>query len=537
MSFLLHQLLLKSAKRTPDKQAVRHSGAHLTYAELDAQSDQLAAVLQRSGVERGDRVGIYIDKSLRGVVAIFGILKAGGVYVPLDHAAPKQRIAFIVENCAMKGIVSQKKTIDKLVDFSAESLSSLQSIILVDDESAEVAHPFPHVTTWDSIEKGGDKPTDPHVIEADLAYILYTSGSTGTPKGVMITHRTSLTFVDWVYETFEISADDRLSNHAPFHFDLSVLDIFSAIKAGATVILVPAMLSVFPRNLADFIANEAITVWYSVPSALTRLVLHGQLERYEYPHLRTVLFAGEVFPIKYLRQLMELLPHPRYYNLYGPTETNVCTYYEVPQLDPSRTAPLSIGKACENFDLFVLDEDNQRLPQGSEGELCARGPGVMSGYWGLPERTAKSRLMLTVNPILGPEVVYRTGDIVRQEADGNYTYLGRRDNMIKSRGYRIELGEIETALYSHPAVQEAAVIPIPDDQIGNRIKAFVVLNGGDHPNKSELTAFCASRIPKYMIPHAFDFRDALPKTSTGKVDRTTLRRGIKEIYANQQTTS
>ena len=524
MSYLLHQLLQHSAKKWPKKQAVRHQGKHLAYAELEAQSNQLAAVLLDAGVNRGDRVGIYLDKSLPAVVAIFGILKAGAVYVPLDPAAPKQRIAFIIKNCQMKAVVSTTGRMKALNKHFSDDLTSLEGVVLT-NEVADLADTFPYVAGWRDLLAAPDTPpADPALIENDLAYILYTSGSTGTPKGVMISHRTSLTFVNWAHETFQVQASDRVSNHAPFHFDLSILDIFATIKAGGTVILVPPSLSVFPRNLADFIAKEEISIWYSVPSALTRLVLYGQLERHDYPHLRTVLFAGEVFPIKYLRQLVELLPKPRYYNLYGPTETNVCTYYEVAELDPARTAPLSIGKACANFEVLVLDEHNELAPQGVAGELCVRGPGVMTGYWGLPERTAKSRIPFTLHPALGPEMIYRTGDLVRQEADGNLTYLGRIDNQIKSRGYRIELGEIETALYSHPDVQEAAVIPIPDDEIGNRIKAFVVPHNGKVLKSTKLQAFCAGRIPKYMVPHMFEFREVLPKTSTGKIDKTSLRR-------------
>ena len=527
MSYLLHQLLQRSAQRLPEKQVVRHKGEYLTYSELEAQSNQLAAVLMRTGVRHGDRVGIYLDKSISAVIAIFGILKTGAAYVPLDPAAPKQRIAFMINNCQMKAVVSTSGMMNALSKYALDDLTTLQGVVLT-DEVADLTDTFPHVVGWRDLLAAPKTPSDPGLIENDLAYILYTSGSTGIPKGVMISHRTSLTFVNWAHETFQVQSNDRVSNHAPFHFDLSIFDIFATVKAGGTVVLVPPSLSVFPRNLADFIAKEEISIWYSVPSALTRLVLYGQLERHEYPHLRTVLFAGEVFPIKYLRQLVERLPGPRYFNLYGPTETNVCTYYEVPPLAPERTTPLSIGKACANAEVFVLNEQNEVVPPGVKGELCVRGPNVMTGYWGLPEQTAKSRIPFTLHPSLGAEMIYRTGDLVRQEADGHYTYLGRRDNMIKSRGYRIELGEIETVLYSHPDVQEAAVIPIPDDEIGNRIKAFVVLHNGKTLKSTALQAFCAARIPEYMLPHTFEFRKALPKTSTGKVDKTRLRGEIAE---------
>lgn len=534
MAYLLHQLLQKSVQNNSESVAVRHKGQSLTYGELDTQSTRLAAALQTQGVERGDRVGIYLEKSLEAIVAIFGILKAGAVYVPLDPGAPQQRIGFIVKNCLMKVMVGSADHLTKLQTSQPATLRSVQAVVSVGGVQGGI---FPTVLAWEEVVgKTAVIPTTPTLIEDDLAYILYTSGSTGTPKGVMISHRASLTFVNWAHDTFNFQATDRVANHAPLHFDLSILDIFSTIKAGATIILVPPSLSVFPRSLADFIAQEQITIWYSVPSALTRLVLYGQLERHNYPHLRTVLFAGEVFPIKYLRQLMEKWPHPRYFNLYGPTETNVCTYYEVTDpFPPERTQPLSIGKACENYETFVLDANNNIVPQGVEGELCARGPGVMSGYWGLPEHAAQSRITFTLHPMLGPEIVYRTGDMVRQEADGTYTYLGRRDGMIKSRGYRIEIGEIESALYSHAGVQEAAVVPIPDDEIGNRIKAFVVANA--EVSSAELKAHCAVHLPHYMLPHAFDFLDALPKTSTGKIDKQRLRKGMlkKSVQIGEDT--
>ncbi|HRI64097.1 MAG TPA: amino acid adenylation domain-containing protein [Polyangium sp.] len=522
MPYLLHQLLQRSAERTPLGPAVCHHGAALSYAQLETQSNQLAAILLQAGVQRGDRIGIYLDKSLAAIVAIFAILKTGAAYVPLDPAAPAARIAYIVQNCRMAAIVSTVAKMSTLQQSAPTNLTTLRGVIVADENPSDLRQQFPFVAGWSEVLAAPtDPPAHPGVIENDLAYVLYTSGSTGTPKGVMISHRASLTFVEWASTTFAITPDDRVSNHAPLHFDLSILDIFATIHAGATVVLVPATHSVFPRTLADFMAREKISIWYSVPSILTSLVLYGQLERHSFPRLRAILFAGEVFPIKYLRRLMELVSHPRYFNLFGPTETNVCTYYEVPPLAPERTAPLSIGKAIDNYELFVLDEQGAIAAPGVEGELCARGPGIMTGYWGLPERTAQSRILFTCHPDLGPEIMYHTGDWVRLENDGNYTYLGRRDGMIKSRGYRIEIGEIESTLHNHPEVVEAAVVPVPDEEIGNRIKAFVATRDGSIP-AAALAAYCESKLPKYMVPHYFEFRSVLPKTSTGKIDRTTL---------------
>lgn len=510
MAYLLPHLLSQSRTLNPEQIAVTDGTRKVSYADLDDLSNRFAHLLHAAGVRRGDRVGLYLDKSAEAVAALFGIMKLGATYVPLDPAAPVQRIAYMVNNCAMSAVISSSAKMPALQEQLAAS-DTVPAAILADDGATLLA-------------ADATPPPDPGTIEQDLAYILYTSGSTGNPKGVMINHRAALTFVNWAVETFDVQPTDRVSSHAPFHFDLSTFDLFATIKAGGTVVLVPPSLSVFPRSLADFIAEQEISIWYSVPSALTRLVLHGQLERYDFPHLRTILFAGEVFPIKHLRYLMELLPDVAYHNLYGPTETNVCTWYTVPPLDPARIEPIPIGRACANSEILVLNEHEQRVTPGCVGELCVRGPGLMTGYWGLPDRTAQSLTPYVVHAHLGAEPIYRTGDLVRQEADGVYTYLGRRDNQIKSRGYRIELGEIETTLYGHPAVEEAVVIPVPDDEIGNYIVAFVVLKEGQTLMRQALSEFCAARLPQYMLPHHLEQCDALPKTSTGKVDRTELAR-------------
>lgn len=538
MSYLLQHLLISSARTHSDRIAIQQQEHTIAYRQLDEKSNQLAHTLIDAGIERGDRVGIYLDKSIEAVIAIFGILKAGATYVPLDPYAPIKRIAFIIKNCQIEFLISTQPRIDALGTNSLEELQSLNSVILTDEDDRATQW-LGKIVRWSEVLQAScSPPPEPNLTENDLAYILYTSGSTGTPKGVMISHRASLTFVNWAYDTFQVTAEDRVSNHAPFHFDLSIFDIFTTIKAGGTIILLSAALSVFPINLASFIAQEKISIWYSVPSILTSLVLYGQLEKHTFPALRTILFAGEIFPIKYLRQLMVHIPHACYYNLYGPTETNVCTYYQVSPLDVELIESLPIGKACANTEVFVLSTTNELVAKGEVGELCARGPGLMTGYWGLPEKTGQVRVPFTLHRSLGPEMIYRTGDLVKQAPDGNYIFLGRRDSMIKSRGYRIELGEIESILYSHPGVEEAAVIPIPDNEIGNRIKAVVVPRSSNNltgamaaelPDVSiqALKLFCADRLPKYMVPDLFEFRSTLPQTSTGKIDKVKLCQEIQ----------
>jgi amino acid adenylation domain-containing protein len=509
MGYLLHQLLQASTRRFPNRTAVVLRDRSLTYAELDRTSDQLAYALTQAGVIRGDRIGFCLNKSIETIIAIFGILKAGAVYVPLDPFAPPKRLAYIVQNCAMKALIGTDRKISTILSALPEEPAAL-CLFSTDGLS------------WEALLASNYVPCVSPVIERDLAYILYTSGSTGEPKGVMISHRTSLTFVDWAHETFAVGCKDRVASHAPLHFDLSIFDIFASVKAGATIVLVPEELSTVPLDLARFVAEQEISIWYSVPSALTRMILHGNVARYSYPRLRTILFAGEVFPVKYLRELRRLIPNADYYNLYGPTETNVCTYYAVKDLPVEGEQPIPIGKACANIEVFAVNDRNEICAPGEEGELYVRGSCIAQGYWGASEKTRQQIVPFALHAPFDREPVYRTGDIVKQDGNGDYTFIGRRDHMIKSRGYRIELGEIETALYSHPKVLEAAVIAIPDEQIGNTIRAFLVLQEPGGVSKTELERHCAQRIPKYMLPGEFEFCGSLPKTSTGKVNKTLL---------------
>jgi acyl-coenzyme A synthetase/AMP-(fatty) acid ligase len=249
------------------------------------------------------------------------------------------------------------------------------------------------------------------------------------------------------------------------------------------------------------------------------LAQYGNLERHDYSALRMVLFAGEVFPVKHLRTLCALLPRPKYFNLYGPTETNVCTFYEVPAPIPQeRTVPYPIGKSCSHLRCKVVDEQGCETTTGEEGELCVSGRGVMQGYWALPEQTARGFLVDNAGIRW-----YRTGDIVVEAEDGNYTYRGRRDRMVKRRGYRVELGEIEVGLYRHPLVKEAAVVATPDEEAGVKITAFLSCRELKHPSLIELKRFCVEHLPQSMIPDRFSWHDALPKTSTDKIDYQRLK--------------
>lgn len=522
MERLLHDLVRNASERHPDRIAVEDGERRLTYRELHDASERVANLLIQQGVRRGHRVGLYLEKSLDSVVGIYGVLRAGAAYVPLDPRAPVPRLAFIARDCGIRVLLSGSEKAERWPELLQHGAPVESIVVLNADEVEPGSVTGPQVLTARDVEaqEVGAPPVE--LIDQDLAYILYTSGSTGNPKGVMLSHLNALAFVLWVVETFDVRSDDRLSNHAPLHFDLSVLDLYAAAAAGAAVVLLPPELSVFPVQIRDFIRDRGITIWYSVPSILSMLTLRGGLERGDLPGLRTLLFAGEVFPTKYLRELMRVLPHVDFVNLYGPTETNVCTWYDVTPIDDDRTEPIPIGRAIAGVEVFAMTEEGREALPGEVGELLVRGNTVMHGYWGDPERTRRS---LVPDPrgtgLRDP--AYKTGDLVKRDENGDYLLLGRRDHQIKSRGYRIELGEIESAIYSHPDVVECAVLAVPDELVTNRIEAVVVARNG--LTEGDLVRLCGERVPHYMVPERFEFVESLPKTSTGKVDRQALFAG------------
>ncbi|HTS88215.1 MAG TPA: amino acid adenylation domain-containing protein [Gemmatimonadales bacterium] len=526
MGFLLWHGLRDSVRRFADRPAIEWRREVLTYRQLDELSNAVAHVLREAGVGPGHRVGLYMPKTHRSVVAMLGISKAGAAYVPIDPHAPALRAAYILGDCAVTAVVASADRLESLAEHR-ESLTTLKLAIVTDGVTqASGGSSWVEQQRWNDLKPSSEPVAEP-AVETDPAYLLYTSGSTGKPKGVIITHRNALTFIDWGAETFKVGPEDRLSNHAPLHFDLSVFDIYVSLLTGACVVLVPEQIAPFPGELAKWINDRRISVWYSVPSALVRMLLHGKMSNVQYDHLRVVLFAGEVFPQKYLLEVMRLLPRAEFYNLYGPTETNVCTFYHVPHdIDPAATC-IPVGAACANTEVFAVDPQGRVTGVGEEGELLVRGGTVMAGYWGLPEKTAQ---MLIRNPLQPAfeDRVYRTGDIVRLAEDGNYFFIGRRDHMVKSRGYRIELGEIEQVLHSHERVKEAAVVPVPDEEIGARLKAFVAPQDGRSLTEDELKSFCLARLPHYMVPETFDIMGELPKTSTGKTDRQSLAQSLKK---------
>ena len=475
----------------PDAPAVVEEDRVTCFRELFEQAASLALRFVEHGIQEQDRIALVLPKTTEAIVSVFASLLAGAIYVPIHPRWPKERIETTLVDSAARLVIEGDSYPPRITD--------RQTGASIPWQPPPVALTGTALASEDSL---------PRIDAGDPALILFTSGSTGRPKGVVLSHRAVSAFVKWSAREFQICSTDRIACPSPLGFDLSTFDIFNMALCGATCVLVPGHIVWMPRFLVQFVREARITCWYSVPSILVGMLQEGRMAQHDYPGLRAILFAGEVFPGPNVARLQAAVPHALCANLYGPTETNVVTWYRVPR-DFDGTQPLPIGRPCPYATVAV---------DASSGELLAGGDSLMSGYWNRSEDT--QRLFVTWEG----KRYYRTGDRVSLAPDGNYFFVGRLDRQVKRRGFRIELGEIETALARQEGILEAAAVAVEDGQKRTAIIAFVRARSVGAVTLVEAKAHCARTLPPYMLPDHIVFLDALPKGSRGKIDYKALDR-------------
>lgn len=432
-------------------------------------------------IGKGCRVAVMAPKSIETISTLLAILETGAAYIPIDPEIPQERLLHILGNLQPHAFVS---------------LDVLEWKWRTDNEGSESLGNQLHVQFFSSENHS-----------EDLAYMLYTSGSTGVPKGVCITHENALAFVQWGLRAFSVNENDRFSSIAPLHFDLSVFDLYVSFGCGGACLLFDDATTKNPRKLGEIISQKNISICYATPSLLSLLLNFGKIDGHDFSKLKWALFAGEVFPVQQLHRLMKLWTNARFFNLYGPTETNVCTYYEIPKaIDESREEPYPIGKICSHLEGKITHE----------GELLIAGKNVTIGYW--------QRVDLNASAFVDYEgkTFYRTGDRIEQSKTGDLIFRGRIDRMIKKRGYRIEPEEVEATLLRHPDVLEAAVVEGKDTDGYSLIKAFLSLQKNSEESVIAIKQHCLESLPSYMVPEKIIFMEALPKTTSGKIDLQEL---------------
>ncbi len=509
-SDLIHLALHRTAASTPDKPALRCDGTELTYGALADQASALAATLIELGIERGDRVGIWFDKSLRTPISIYGILQAGASYVPLDPGCPAARANAILSSAGCRALITQPGP-NRNIPNAVEGLGLVTVI------GAEAIVPGP---SWAQALDASPAPTTPKGMGPDdRAYILFTSGSTGTPKGIEHTHASGFGYARMAADLYGLNATDRLSNASPAHFDMSTFDYFASALVGATTTVIPDPYLKMPASLADLIEDEALTVWYSVPLALVQLLRFGDLGTRTFPLVRQVNFGGEPFVPKHLDALRPHFPNAQFSNAYGPTELNQCTYYHVPPEWSAEDGPLPIGAPCPGSEALILD-DGEEVTQGAVGELVMTAPTMMRGYWNDDARNAEAFHIENGRPF------YRTGDLVRTRADGALEYLGRADRQIKTRGFRVELDCVEDILARHADVVEVATFAVRVEEGLDLIGAAVVLAQETDTTAEALTIYAQSQLEHYAMPCRIDVMADFPRTHTDKIDRMQLARAF-----------
>ena len=510
----LESFLEQSARLRPDKTALVCGSRRWTYAELETACNRLAAALVAQGIERGDRVAIHLDNSFEAVAAIFASLKASAVFVMVNPTTKPDKLAYLLNNSRAKALVMPARKLASL-EASWPLMPHLEHVIVA---SGEPPAEFPSEKTCHSLDEllarhaADTLPPSKRAIDVDLAALVYTSGSTGNPKGVMLTHLNMVSAATSITTYLENTPEDIILNVLPLSFDYGLYQVLMGLKIGGTVVLERSF--TYAHAVMEKLVAERVTGFPLVPT-MSAILLQMDLGKYDLRRLRYVTNTGAALPTDHILKLRKLLPHARIYSMYGLTECKRVSYLPPEEID---RRPGSVGRGMPNEEVWIVDDAGRPVGPGVVGELVVRGSNVMKGYWELPEETAKK---LKPGPLPGEKVLY-TGDLFRMDDEGYLYFVGRKDDIIKSRGEKVSPKEVENVLYSHPAIAEAAVIGLADEILGQAIKAVVTLKGGAALTGRDVLRHCAAHLEDFMVPQHVEIRDAMPKTSNGKIDKLQL---------------
>jgi long-chain acyl-CoA synthetase len=518
---LVHEWLSRSARRFPDKVALICGRQRWTYKALNQRSDHLATALIDAGVHRGDRVIVLLDNSAETVISLYGILKAGGVFVILAGSLKGAKLRYILENSGA-GVLITHTSKAKVVDDALSEGSSDRKVIWV-GQSARIPKEMSEFSlSWDEIfskliEEIPAESKDirfPRCIDVDLATLIYTSGSTGEPKGVMSTHHNMTSAARSIIQYIGNAEDDIILDVLPLSFDYGLYQVIMAFMFGGTVVLEKSFL--YLHSVLERISQEKVTGFPIVPTIVAMLLKLQDLKKYDLSTLRYMTNTGAALPVGHIQKLRQMFPHVTIISMFGLTECKRVSYLPPAELD---RIPSSVGKAMPNCEVFVVDEDGRQVAPGQTGELIIRGSNVMQGYWRDPELTART---YRDGQYPSGRLLY-SGDYFRQDERGFLYFLGRKDDMIKSKGERISAKEVENTISGMEGVAEVAVIGVPDEILGQVIKAYIVPAPGVELAQKEVLKYCAENMETFMVPKYIEFMDSLPKTPNGKIDKKELK--------------
>lgn len=513
---LLQGYLEQSAARLPDKVYITGGPERVTYRDADVAANRLARALIRSGVERGDRVVIVGENCVEAAIAVWGVLKASAVFVVVNPQTKEDKLRYILRDSGARALVASGR-LGPALERAVSGAPELRAAILWGDPR-EPAASCPHLggvptVTWrDAL--AAELPSAPpcRSIDVDLASLIYTSGSTGEPKGVMMTHANMLAAATSITTYLGAVEDDVVLCALPLSFDYGLYQLIMAARVGARVVLERGF--TFVTAVLDTMVRERVTAFPGVPTAFSLIIALWD-GRHDLSAVRYVSNTAAALPAAHIDRLRTIFPCAKIFSMYGLTECKRCTYLPPEDLDRK---PGSVGIAIPNTELWIEDEEGRRCGPEQVGELVIRGATVMRGYWNKPELTAKK---LVPGPIPG-EVVLRTGDLCRMDADGYLYFVARMDDIIKSRGEKVAPKEVEDAIYELPGVREVAVVGVPDPILGQAVKAFVVVSDERALDAAAIVAHCRARLEPVMVPKIVELRDSLPKTDSGKIKKTGL---------------